>query len=202
MNKALYILLMNMGFLSTFAQGKPEFGMTLSTYSGTAMLEQKNRVDLNGFVRGGGEATARLCWDEQWGIFAGIGTYAFYGNRTTLGETTSLKNTYILIPFGVSYGIPLIKKDEDKTPLRIQIDVGGYAGSLIKKEEDSVDFSSIRTNLGWNFGVSGKLGMVYRFHSKFDFGLGIEAKRDLTDIESQMISQSNALYASLGYRFR
>lgn len=202
MNKALYILLLSMGFFSTFAQGKPEFGLTLSTYSGTAVLEQKNRVDLNGFVRGGAEATAKLRWDDQWGIFAGIGTYAFYGNSTTLGETTSLKNTYILLPFGVTYGIPLIKKDEDKTPLRIQIDVGGYAGSLIKKEENSVDVSSTKTNLGWNFGASGKLGMVYHFYDKFNFGLGLEVKHDLTDIKDQKITQSNALYATLGCRFR
>lgn len=203
MNKALYTLLLSMGFFSTFAQGKPEFGMTLSTYSGTAVLEQKGQVDLNGFVRYGAEVMTRLVWAEQWGVFAGIGTHAFYANKTLSGETISIASNYLVVPFGVSYGIPLFKSDEQKTaPLWLQIDVGAHVGNLRKHEEDSVDYSSTQSNLGWNFGINGKLGMVYQFYNKFNFGLGLVAKRDLTDIKDQKITQSNALYASLGYRFK
>lgn len=156
-------------------------------------------MDQNSFIKEGGRVELSVLWNK-FGICSGTGSYALTTNQVKGGETILLKNQYIFVPFGVSYIIPLLIKDEN-TALGFQIKLGGYAGNLNKTRITTRDEEVSKTNLGWNFGIDGDLKLLYNLYKNFDIKTGFQTMTDISKIEDQKITQGHSYSLGIGYRF-
>ena len=180
-------------------KGKPEFGVSAYLFNGNAVLEQRSEVDQNSFIRDGVNLEFDVKWDG-FGVYAGVGTYSLTTNRIFEGQSTYLKNEYLFIPFGVTSSYPLLKKGEE-TKLSFQVDVGGYAGHLLKSQEKTTDLTWKEKNVGWNFGFMARMDVSYRLNNKFEIKTGLQAMSDLSKINTQKVTKSTMYFIGAGYRF-
>ena len=178
---------------------KPEFGVSAYVFSGNAVLQQRAEVDQNSFIRDGVNVEFDVKWDG-FGVYAGVGTYSLTTNRIFEGQSTYLKNEYLLIPFGLTSSYPLYKKG-DETKLSLQLDVGGYAGHLYKSQEKTTDLTWKEKNVGWNFGFMARMGVSYMMYKNVEIKAGLQAMSDLSKINTQKVTKSTMYFIGVGYRF-
>lgn len=178
---------------------KPEFGVSAYGFNGNAILQQHAEVNQNSFIRDGLSLEFDVKWDG-FGVYAGLGTYSLTTNRIFEGQSTFLKNDYLLIPFGLTSSYPLIKKGEE-TKLSFQLDVGGYAGHLFKSQEKTTDLTWKEKNVGWNFGFMARMGVSYRLYKNVEIKTGLQAMSDLSKINTQKVTKSTMYFIGVGYRF-
>lgn len=193
---SIFILLLS---FAVQAQEKKQFELAVYTFSGTAILQQQDEVDQNSFIKNSGRAEFSILWNN-FGVYTGIGSYTLTSNQVKEGENSLLKNQHLFIPFGVSYKISLLTKEES-TKLGLQLNLGGYAGNLYKTKLTTRNENVSETNLGWNFGIDGRLGLFYNLYQNFDIKIGLQTMTDISKVEHQKTTQNHSYFVGVGYRF-
>lgn len=202
MKKVITYLFLAIGTLAMAQEQenkKPDFGISSYLFNGNALLEQRSHVDQNSFIRDGVSLEFDIRW-KGFGVFTGLGTYELHANRVIDGQSTFLKNQYLVIPFGITTTYPLFRKaGVDK--LNFQLDFGGYAGHLLNSKEKTTDLTTIEKNVGWNFGFMGRIGVSYKMSNHLEIKGGLQAMSDLSRINTQKVTKSTMYFISVGYRF-
>ncbi len=185
--KKTFTFLLVATFSLMFAQekandGQKKFGVEVTAKFGSSKLDTKNAVNLNGSLSAGDFLFVyRLNPNST--LKSGITLAEFNANFSTLGETASLKNTYLQVPLKYFYATSLSNDALNNSKISMLFGLGVNANHLYKSEVETIALSSSKKNLGWNFGSSFEMGLDFTFSKYMNFGVFYEAMSDFTRIE-------------------
>lgn len=160
-----------------------KFGFEITAKFGNGKLDIKDAVDFNGTYSAGDFLFVyRL---GKAGILkSGVTLAEFNTNFTTLGESGSLKNSYLQIPLKYYFVTPLSNGAAGNTKIDFQFGLGVAANNLYKSEIELTTLSTTEKNIDWNFGAIFELGLDFSFAKYANFGIYYEAQSDLNRLNN------------------
>lgn len=191
--KNIFTALFMLSFTLMFSQDVVEekqnkYGFEVTAKFGSSKLDLKDAVDLNGsFSAGDFLFVYRL--NENSTLKSGVTLAEFNSNFTSLGETASLKNTYLQVPLKYFYATLLTNNALNNSKINMLFGIGINANHLYKSEVETTLSTSSDKNLGWNFGSSFEMGLDFTFSKYMNFGIFYEAMSDITRIKKDDINQ-------------
>jgi hypothetical protein len=194
----------------TFAQTTPEkkeskFEFLIDAKLGFARLRGNDFIPLNGNVNGS-DLMLSYKFAPKWSIATGVGFLQFNANPTIAGNSVSITNNYLQIPFRINGDYNIFNGSEPKDPkVFFNLSAGLYANTLLKQEIQTVTEVSTTKNLGWNFGLATSVGIKFLITDALNLGLGVQSQSEFTKMKKdgaeQRIDQMNTMYFRMGLTF-
>jgi len=142
----------------------------------------------------------------RWNLASGVGFLQFDANQTVVGDTESIRNSYLQIPLRFTGDYNLFKGAEpEDAKIHFNIGLGVYANTLLNEEKVNTTATTDTKNLGWNFGIATAIGVRFVLTNTLHIGLGLESQNDLTKMKKkeveQRMEQMNTVYLKFGLKF-
>lgn len=177
-----------------------KFEILITPKLGFGKINETGNAPLNGFINGG-DALISMAVMEKLSISTGFGFFQFDGNRTILGNTSNLTNSYFQIPLKINGDLSLTENKSENILLAYSI--GFYGNTLLNQKIETESTTNSNNNLGWNFGFSSQIGLKFKLSDLVNIGFGYESQNDLSKMKKYQIERKinlNSIYFTLGYK--